>query len=564
MSGFLPSCLILNNIFSISLELSSKMVNLPNEIIHAIIAEYKAGPSPWALAPLSAINRNWQPVVESYIWRILSVRPAGPGAELELFISAFRAGSGRRKLLKRLEITFDGYFAGPFAVDQRTEKDQANEDAEEGNKEGAGGEEKEGEEKGEEKEGEETNGMTGETSAGASKVSSNDLNHVDCFDTGKTNAIEKYVIPASAGPWPGSEGQEHAHHIRFLAFQKEHARFFHEVKAIWDQLNEWGDDLCITKIDLHVKGHSLYKFLGPEFCEGGADYFEDSSSLWLADLPALPSLPSVRSLRVWETVNEEMELWPAVVTSKIAILRISYITASLFWDLESSADNTCMPTWPNLRVLDVATGFERPTGDYWFRSDEDYPDHHRYDPARYEDSDSEELTAEDTLYRLAGVIPHRYFLTRPEPKLFDQLALSIARAVARMPKLEYFDLEFNATHQRKSYRGIFDDKFEEYEGWAFYFRASNEARFASTYAKPYWFKHKPGIDLTEIGPMRTEWVFQCPYRQVQWEEPEEARLIWQERSSQIDFDMVTFDRDNILWERRRNGELILSSLEHQQ
>jgi hypothetical protein len=106
--------------------------------------------------------------------------------------------------------------------------------------------------------------------------------------------------------------------MRFFAFQKEHARFFYEVKAIWDQLNKWGDDLCITKIDFHVKGHTLYKFLGHEFCERGADYFEDSSSLWLANIPSLPSLPSVRSLRVWEIVNEEMGLWPAVVTSNIA------------------------------------------------------------------------------------------------------------------------------------------------------------------------------------------------------------------------------------------------------
>jgi hypothetical protein len=138
------------------------MVNLPHEIIHAIIAEYQAGPSPWALAPLAAINRNWQLVVESYIWKIFSVGPTGPSADLELFQSVFRAGSERRKLLNHLEITFDGYFASPIAVDQETEKDQAGEDAKQRDIEEADGEEKEEEAKEEEKE-------DGETSAAASE-----------------------------------------------------------------------------------------------------------------------------------------------------------------------------------------------------------------------------------------------------------------------------------------------------------------------------------------------------------------------------------------------------------
>lgn len=63
--------------------------------------------------------------------------------------------------------------------------------------------------------------------------------------------------------------------------------------------------------------------------------------------------------------------------------------------------------------------------------------------------DEREYSNDDHTRRLivTGLWPPRRFLTRPEPAFFDELAKSIAHAVQQMPKLEYLDLEFNATHQ---------------------------------------------------------------------------------------------------------------------
>jgi hypothetical protein len=129
---------------------------------------------------------------------------------------------------------------------------------------------------------------------------------------------------------------------------------------------------------------------------------------------------------------------------------------------------------------------------------------------------------------------------------------SASRAATAMPKLEYFDLEFNVSrqglldpditlfHQRLGHRGGFNPYVHhQYGGWAFYFRASNKARFASKYPKLYWFEHEPGLDRTEIKRPRTEWVFQCPYGEVQWEEPEAAKALWRGKCLQADFDPVT-------------------------
>lgn len=182
------------------------------------------------------------------------------------------------------------------------------------------------------------------------------------------------------------------------------------------------------------------------------------------------------------------------------------------------------------------------------------------------DSDSDDDDTER--YRAVGAWPARRFLTRPEPAFFDQLAISIARAAAHMPKLEYLDLEFNASHQGLlkpnitsfhqggGHQGGFRPTFHQYEGWTFYYRASNDARFASHYPKLYWFEHEPGLDRTDIERPRTEWVFQCPHDDLQWEEPEAAKAVWREKCAQIQFDVVTLDGDGTSWERRRNGNLV--------
>lgn len=247
-------------------------------------------------------------------------------------------------------------------------------------------------------------------------------------------------------------------------------------------------------------------------------------------------------------------------------LRLGEISTSLFWVPETALTDTCGTIWPNLRVLDISTGLERASGDYWLRPAADYPEHERYDWRSIEDE--HEYSDDDHTKRLiaTGLWPPRRFLTRPEPAFFDELAKSIAHAVQQMPKLEYLDLEFNATHQGRHHSdndflqasgspGGFRNNFHQYEGWSFYYRASNNARFASEYPKPFWFEHEPGLDRTEIGRPRTEWVFQCPYGDLQWAEPDATKDLWRKRCAQTDFDVIALNSYGTSWERRRNGEL---------
>jgi hypothetical protein len=253
-------------------------------------------------------------------------------------------------------------------------------------------------------------------------------------------------------------------------------------------------------------------------------------------------------------------------------LRLGELSPSLFWVPDAAITDVCATVWPNLRILDISTGLERASGDYWLRPAADYPEHERYDwpddEEFPEDSDDpDDITdADRERWRAIGSWPVRRFLTRPEPAFFDELAMSIACAAYYMPKLEYMDLEFNATHQGRAhgeetflsgygstYGGPSD--FHYYQGWSFYYRASNSARFASKYPKMCWFQHEPGLDRTNIERPRTEWIFQCPYRDLQWNEPEGAKELWRRRCSQIDFDVITLNDDGTAWERRRDGNL---------
>lgn len=137
-------------------------------------------------------------------------------------------------------------------------------------------------------------------------------------------------------------------------------------------------------------------------------------------------------------------------------LRLGEISPSLFWVPDAAITDVCATTWPNLRILDISTGLERASGDYWLCPAADYPEHERYDwpddeefPEDSDDSDSID-DSERERCRAVGDWPVRRFLTRPEPAFFDELAMSIACAATYMPRLEYLDLEFNAAHQGRA------------------------------------------------------------------------------------------------------------------
>lgn len=250
------------------------MVNLPNEIIHQIIHEYREAGGYTGLRHLSAINRNWQIVVEDYIWRHLRLRPR----EIGCFRSAFRGNSRRRRALRILDIRFEGYFA---REEPKTEEQHS------------------ADESGADEESDETSYC-----APWCEV----CPHGECKWDTTTSTGDRTIL--------AEDGDSSSSCIRLAAAQNEHARFFREVKAIWDELASWDDDLRVDMVNFHVTGFSVYKFVGPDVCNG--EFPEDSTLLDFSSLPKLPLLPSVKSLWVREETNEEIDLWPTIVTCSVA------------------------------------------------------------------------------------------------------------------------------------------------------------------------------------------------------------------------------------------------------
>lgn len=232
-------------------------------------------------------------------------------------------------------------------------------------------------------------------------------------------------------------------------------------------------------------------------------------------------------------------------------LNVNHISPSLFWPSNASITSS-IPLWPNLSTMDIRTGFETAAGSYWMRSDSAYPanTHHLKYYFDYEPDSS------DSSNTALAKSPVMYFRIRPEPSLFDALAVSIASAISQMPKLAYLNIEFNAHHRGP--KTEWSEHFKNYEGWACYFRAGNNARFASPCFRSEW--PDPGPDWTNIERPRLEWVFQCPFAEVQWKQPDEADALWRERFPDIDFDLIPLVYQGYkwydTWERRRDGKVI--------
>jgi hypothetical protein len=236
------------------------------------------------------------------------------------------------------------------------------------------------------------------------------------------------------------------------------------------------------------------------------------------------------------------------------IVRLSCITADLLWPNDT---NTPAPTWPSLRILDITTAFDRPTGTWCFIAE---PMRSWETPDRASTPASPDWEGEDgALYVAAGAYPDDEFRTAPDPALFDDLALRLARAASRMPVLMYLDLEFHSWRQSSWNARQQDGGFEGYKGWGFYFRDGERAKGAvSKYLKHSRFQYLPGIDSSVVERPRTEWVFKCRGDRVGWEEGEESKELWRGRGVD-DFDVVTTDEKGRFWERRRNGVLIDTS-----
>jgi hypothetical protein len=130
---------------------------------------------------------------------------------------------------------------------------------------------------------------------------------------------------------------------------------------------------------------------------------------------------------------------------------VNHITTSLFWSKKVLFPNTGTVLWPNLSVLDIRTGFQTADGKYWMRLASTFPA--QLPDSIYQDEDEDEdLETHDECYLLGkflGYWPLRLFRIRPEPELFNELAISIARAAVCMPKLKYMNFEFDSFHRKE-------------------------------------------------------------------------------------------------------------------
>lgn len=200
--------------------------------------------------------------------------------------------------------------------------------------------------------------------------------------------------------------------------------------------------------------------------------------------------------------------------------------------------------WPYLKEVYIVTGIENAEGGYWLRpSDKSIP------WWRYEDENLDGMTPwtwdEDRrLNAIFGNYPSCMHLDRPDPRQFDALAISIARAVSCMPKLRSFTLQFISERC--------PDLPYYHRGWGFFLRSPPDVGAPDLCAAHEYYWPYLGIDWRKdrTRKARTEWVFQCPFKQVQWEEPEEAKKLWSLRFPGIKRDIVTLEKKKGVEEKR--------------
>jgi hypothetical protein len=239
---------------------------------------------------------------------------------------------------------------------------------------------------------------------------------------------------------------------------------------------------------------------------------------------------------------------------------LNHISPDLFWDPKIPFPASSRPIlWPSLFDFHIVTGLETSAGEYSLLGADRSLPYPRITLQADHDwvSDSEDWDDEDRLRHELGNEPIHGFRIRPNPAYFDTLAVSIARAAACMPKLAALSFEILSIYCE-------DHQWGDYYGWGIHFRSrtiTKNARYNIRnirYSLGEQFEDTP-IDSINLERPRTEWVLECPHLQVQWEEPEEAKALW-ERFADVDFDVLTMEYDenteHRVWERRRIGTFI--------
>ena len=236
-------------------------------------------------------------------------------------------------------------------------------------------------------------------------------------------------------------------------------------------------------------------------------------------------------------------------------LQVSQLSPELFWPAhndESPIGDTLFFAWQNLKNLAVSSSIETAAGNYCLLpADPRYPhpepqldqDEYGSPGESLHSEDLEDLEDSERQDRETGQHPVRLFRIRPDHGFFNDLAISVARAASRMPKLESLTLVLSAPNS---------DTVDGYRGYALYFRIGNGWHRA--WCEP---EEDAGIDQRELSKPRLEWVFQCPEKQLLgWAQPEEASRLWREKTPDIELDVLTFElkdeNGDGEWRRKRD------------
>tara|TARA_R110002003_G_scaffold45_20_gene3655 strand:- start:14001 stop:15425 length:1425 start_codon:yes stop_codon:yes gene_type:complete len=109
----------------------------------------------------------------------------------------------------------------------------------------------------------------------------------------------------------------------------------------------------------------------------------------------------------------------------------AHLDSTLFWPSPDEQD-ALNPSWPHLKSLDVEINMISPSGDWYFTGPR---------PADHEDDDAERGIIGDA----DREYDYTNFRVHPDPQTFDPFLAAFAKAVAKMPVLEYFMLTSELT-----------------------------------------------------------------------------------------------------------------------
>jgi hypothetical protein len=110
-----------------------------------------------------------------------------------------------------------------------------------------------------------------------------------------------------------------------------------------------------------------------------------------------------------------------------ALTLSAHFDSTLFWP-SPDEENAVVPTWLHLKTLDVTFNILTPSGDWYFTGPRP-ADHEHDDIARGIVGDSEREFS------------YWNYRVHPDPETFDPFLAAFAKAVAKMPVLEYFMLD---------------------------------------------------------------------------------------------------------------------------